>query len=426
MRCNIGSIDKERVGEIYAPLFFRSHMCSECCPDMICLEAEYFTLNRILLQSIALWPFQQSKLVQFQSIIILTILISAIVCQIPACMTSKLSFKDVLKALSRIFFLMILVVHYGSFRINIKSIKKLMQRLHCACTKLTDKTEIAIIQQYGWEAKRYTAILVVGFSGEGCAFFLSQIAVAFSDVVLPINESRLPRLQKTTEYIIGEQNFFPLILPHIDTAMIIGVISWIAMGTLMIAYLQHTCGMFKIACYRIENAMEINIPKNSNLKIGRPISEKIIYAVNIHREAMKLSELLISRFDTMYFCLTVLAVITLSLNFFEISETVTSKEKITEAIFPTASVLVIILYVFFANFIGQNVTDHNNEIYNAAYNMRWYKCPLHEQRLILVLLQRKAKEFHLTCGGLFIASFECLATLVKATMSYFTLIYSAR
>jgi len=81
-------------------------------------------------------------------------------------------------------------------------------------------------------------------------------------------------------------------------------------------------------------------------------------------------------------------------------------------------------------------------------------CPLHVQRLIVLLLQRRAKEFQLTCGGLFIASFECFATvnnnkrskkyitleitnsavknyfqtlqLAKATMSYFTLIHSTR
>ncbi|EZA46607.1 hypothetical protein X777_04208, partial [Ooceraea biroi] len=48
---------------------------------MICLEAQYFNLNRILLQSTALWPFQQSKLVQLQFILISTVLMAAIFCQ---------------------------------------------------------------------------------------------------------------------------------------------------------------------------------------------------------------------------------------------------------------------------------------------------------------------------------------------------------
>jgi len=33
------------------------------------------------------------------------------------------------------------------------------------------------------------------------------------------------------------------------------------------------------------------------------------------------------------------------------------------------------------------------------------------EKLVLFLLQRGIKEHHLTCGGLFVASFECFATV---------------
>jgi len=45
------------------------HICFEHNIDMIFLKAQYFNLNRILLQSTALWPFQQSKFAQLQFII---------------------------------------------------------------------------------------------------------------------------------------------------------------------------------------------------------------------------------------------------------------------------------------------------------------------------------------------------------------------
>jgi len=40
--------------------------------------------------------------------------------------------------------------------------------------------------------------------------------------------------------------------------------------------------------YRIEHAMEINVPKSINANDGLAIYKKIVYAINIHREAMKL------------------------------------------------------------------------------------------------------------------------------------------
>jgi len=61
---------------------FFYNMCSEYSIDMICLEAEYFNVNRILLQAIGLWPFQQSKFARLQYIIIMITLASITLCQV--------------------------------------------------------------------------------------------------------------------------------------------------------------------------------------------------------------------------------------------------------------------------------------------------------------------------------------------------------
>ncbi|XP_011705109.1 PREDICTED: uncharacterized protein LOC105460363 [Wasmannia auropunctata] len=68
--------------------------------------------------------------------------------------------------------------------------------------------------------------------------------------------------------------------------------------------------------------------------------------------------------------------------------------------------------------------DHNNHIFVTIYRVQWYEAPLRIQRILLFLLQRGAKSFTLGVGGLFIGSLECFATLVKASVSYFTVMYS--
>ncbi|KAH0946896.1 hypothetical protein HN011_004503 [Eciton burchellii] len=391
---------------------------------MICLEAQYFNLNRILLQGIALWPFQQSKFVQLQFIIIFIILVTAIISQITIFATTKYTFKLALKIFSCVLPFIAVLIHYNSFRINIKILKNLMTQLHNACIKLKDKNEISIVQRYGWEAKRYiTAFLLIFFLLES-TFWASQIILPFLDIVE--NRSQSHPLEIETEYFIDQEKYFYIILIHMNTAIFIGILSLIAMAALLIAYFQHTCAMFKIACYRMEHTVEINVLKNISLGNEPSISKKIVYAVNIHRDAIKLSELLVSSFDTTYFCLTMFSVIALSLNLFQIFQNIASTDNITEISFPIVLVLVLTFYMFFANYFGQSVIDHSNGIYRAAYNIRWYMCPVHVQKLIVLLLQRRAKEFHLTCGGLFVASFECFATLVKATMSYFTFMHSTR
>jgi len=100
---------------------------------------------------------------------------------------------------------------------------------------------------------------VLFLSGASISFG-SQIAIS-SDVASSINESRSRRLPIVTEYFIDQEKFFYLILLHINAAFFIGILSLIAMGALMIVYVQHTCGMFRIAWYELEHNNEY---KNQN------------------------------------------------------------------------------------------------------------------------------------------------------------------
>lgn len=45
------------------------------------------------------------------------------------------------------------------------------------------------------------------------------------------------------------------------------------------------------------------------------------------------------------------------------------------------------------------------------YNVQWYMAPLHIQKMMLFLLQKGTKAFHLMLGGIFIGSMESAATV---------------
>lgn len=78
-------------------------------------------------------------------------------------------------------------------------------------------------------------------------FFLS-IWPRFLDIILPMNESR-PRyeIELISEYSLDQGKYYYIIMLHMNAAICIGGIAFIATGTMLIAYLKHACGMFKIA-----------------------------------------------------------------------------------------------------------------------------------------------------------------------------------
>jgi len=67
--------------------------------------------------------------------------------------------------------------------------------------------------------------------------------------ILSINKSRSQRLQIlfTTEYFIDEEKYFYLLLLYQNLTFCIGLFGVLATGSMLIAYLQHACGMFQLA-----------------------------------------------------------------------------------------------------------------------------------------------------------------------------------
>ncbi|XP_025073593.1 uncharacterized protein LOC112552482 [Pogonomyrmex barbatus] len=182
---------------------------------MICLKTQYFSLNRILLLAIGLWPYQQSKFTQCQFIFLFGILSTCIIFMV----------------------------------------KKLLIKLQDICNELKDKNEIAIIEEYGYVAKRYTLALI-----------------------------------------------------------------------------------------------------SKNLS-----SEK------------------------------------------------TSKEVYLPIIIVGAN----IIYLFLANSIGQDITDHNAYVFATVYKVQWYVTPIGIQKMLLFLLQKGTKDFIMNVGGFFFPSLECFAMVRK-------------
>ncbi|KAH0948755.1 Or9e92 [Eciton burchellii] len=393
---------------------------------MICLESQHFNVQKILLLIIGLWPFQQTNFVRLRFIFLTSILITACLFQFTAFVTLECTSDIIFKIFSPAIYILLILIKYIWFRINMETVRNLLIQLQYIYNELKDENEIAIIKRYGYNAKYYTiALTVVIF----CGTFLIIVIQCWTDivnVVLPTNESRSHYLYFVAEYFIDQEKHFYLILFHINTSFFIGGFVLSATGMTLFAYFQHICGMFKVSSYRIKQAITIDMMQNIIVKKDNVMLKKIICAVDIHRQAMKLSQVLISRFEMMFFWITPPLVMCLSINLFRIFQIVSTRYNIDEVILPSLLAFIAIAYMFLAHYTGQDVTNHNNYVIAAAYDTQWYIAPLHIQKLILFLLQRGTKDFTLNIGGLLIASLECFATLIKASISYFTVIYSMR
>ncbi|XP_070152681.1 odorant receptor 9a-like isoform X2 [Polyergus mexicanus] len=380
----------------------------------------------ILLLTLGLWPYQQSIFDRLRFIFFLGILTTAILFQFTIFLNSKCTADFVVKILSNALFFTTFVIHYIFFAINIETVKDLLTQLQYVYDKLKNEYENAIVEKYNYNAERYTIALTAISMGGIFVLIIAQLWSNIINIILPTNVSQSRRLPIMTEYFVDQEKYYFLIILHLNAALCIGVAGMVSVGTMLIAYLEHTCGLFKISSYRIKRAMRVIILQNINPKNNILMLEEIRCAVDIHRQAMKLSKILVSKFEAMLFCLITTGVISLSLNLFQIFRIASIGESIDKILIPSLFVFCSILYMFCANYVGQNITDYNNRVFDTVYNVQWYIAPLHIQKLMLFLLQSNAQDFTLGVGGFFIGSLECFATLVKTSVSYFTVIYSTQ
>ncbi|KAL6425033.1 hypothetical protein ACFW04_009378 [Cataglyphis niger] len=436
---------------------------------MISVDCLNISLNRTLLLLVGLWPYQQSKLVQFQIILVITILTTCIIFQFTAFLTSKCTPDLFINVFSSALFFLLFLIQYAWFSINTKVY--LLDRLLNIYNDLTDKNEIRIMEEYGSYARRYTIglisktialefhkILSVCFVLKRLVNFCSKpsqrmcillslkrslvIVIIFApvlilypfwphifDILLSINESSSrPSLKGiyVSEYFIDQEKYFNLILLHGNAALFLGIVTLLGTGTLLIANEQYACGMFRIASYRLEQALAVDTLRKNNSRNKNLIHNKLIHAVDMHREAMKFSDSSVSKFKIMFAFMIVTGVISAILNFFRLFQALLFGYDAEELLLPLLSVIIYISYIFVGDYVAQEVMDHNNDVFATAYNIQWYTASLNVQKMILFLLQRSTKDFNLNIAGLIIGSLEGAASLLSTTLSYFTVLYSIR
>ncbi|XP_039311527.1 uncharacterized protein LOC120359122 [Solenopsis invicta] len=379
-------------------------------------------INRILLIAVGLWPYKQSKLTRFQCIFFCVILSSGIIFQVTPLITLKCTMELVIKVLSSVSFCLIFLIQYNTCCLKIELVKNLLMQLEHIHNKLTDKNEIAIVYKYSGIGQRYTVMFTALAIGGLFIITISQIwLIAAVDSSINASESHYVFIM---EYFIDQEKYFYLVLLHTYVVICVGVIVIVTTSTMVITYVEHTCGMFKIASYRIEHAVHMSIQNTLQNKIL--MTKGIICAVDIHRQAMKMSEHFVALFEKCIFVLTGCSLMCFTLNLFQLSQTTSFTNNYNKLFLPSMYAIISVLYMLIANYIGQSVIDHNNDLFVTVYNVQWYKSPLYVQRMILFLLQRGTKKFTLNICGLYDGSIEWFATLMKAAVSYFTLMHSVQ
>ncbi|XP_011685471.1 PREDICTED: uncharacterized protein LOC105448522 [Wasmannia auropunctata] len=243
----------------------------------------------------------------------------------------------------------------------------------------------------------------------GCfSFIVMQFVPDLLDIVKPLNKSRPRILLHEAKYLTNQEKYFHIVIMQEVIGIFITGTTGVAAETFSLVNALHAFALFKIASYRMEHMLRVDVSQLSPAKNYIILHDKITAAVNIHRRALEFSELLKTSFGFSYLFMVVTAIFTATISLFRLFRIIMMQQNKIEILKLICYVIFLFLLLVIGNFVGQEFINHDSYVHRAICNTKWYNAPLKIQKFILFLMRKTTKSYKVDAGGLFSPSLEVI------------------
>ncbi|KAM0731127.1 Odorant receptor 13a [Formica fusca] len=383
-------------------------------------DGRNYRINKILLSCIGQWPYQTKR----SSSAIIVIIVSLTGTQFVAKICGLLSIEDIdifIDSLSP------LVVDIGcgikliTCILKAREIKALFDRIQSDWQLLMKSTHIKILNNYAQNGRTFTIIYA-------SAFYSALVLFMLVPLLQPLflhstsNNTARPLLHRVEYYIDMDKYYFPILVHGYATAIICVSIA-IAADTMYVIMIQHVCGLFKIIGQQLEN-----IIKEDNLEINLKPSVKddepyknIIKSIHAHKNALRFVNLVEATFSQMFLILAGFNMLIMSMTGVT---AVTNMNKPEEFLRQITFACALLVHLFFESFQAQSLIDHSAYIHISLMNIAWYQTSFRTRKILIFMIMKTREPCVLTAGKIFVISMDTFSTIVRTSVSYFTMLRS--
>ncbi|XP_076664266.1 uncharacterized protein LOC143366798 [Andrena cerasifolii] len=222
-------------------------------------------------------------------------------------------------------------------------------------------------------------------------------------------------------YPFDEDRYYIYFWTHMTVGICVVSIVYTACDTLYMYGVQHACGLLAVAGYRFKIAVE-NYAYNEkeSVKTMDLAYKKVCSSIRGHKRALRFIQDIHELHSTYLAIIVVLVITAFSITLVKMS--------LTEAGFEFYKYLgflvVQLIHLFFLTSQGQFVQNAYDELYNEMYGGQWYNSSCKTQMLYLLALRGSLTAPVLSAGGLLPLTLETFAEVLKASVSYFTVLKS--
>ncbi|XP_029663213.1 putative odorant receptor 85d [Formica exsecta] len=232
--------------------------------------------------------------------------------------------------------------------------------------------------------------------------------------LLPTNETYTARYLFRLEHVLDVDKYFNLLMLHGIISVFYIVSVPIAVDSMFVLCIQHACALFEGIKYKIQHIRGSDFVTLKPNIMDDEAFHVIIDCIKLYKRALKFSDLLSSTFETCFFFLLGNVVIALSFNAAELDEIIRI----------VAANMGQLLHIFYLSFMSQRLIDHSSGLQEAIYSCEWYKISLRSRQLLRFTLMRVIKPCQIKAGKIYVMSMENFSSILKVSVSYFTMLTS--
>ncbi|XP_072757407.1 odorant receptor 9a-like [Anoplolepis gracilipes] len=384
-------------------------------------DNRYYHLNKTFLSIIGQWPFQSRLESNVMVIITLLFVCSLTALELLGLIAGITDLSIFMENTSPLLINSLIFVKLINSLYNKYKMKDLLEHIEETWKMTNFGPENKILQNYAEQSKILSIQYAFGLYSAWIFYSTMPIVISGIHSFLPTNETYTTKLIYRLEHVLDVDKYFNLLMLHAFISVFYVVSVPVAVDGMFVLCIQHACALFESIKYKIQHI------RGSDFVMLKPnIADDeayhlIVDCVKSYKCALKFSDLLSSTYDTSFFFLLGNAVIGLSFN---AAELVMVDTQLDEMIRIVAANMGQLIHIFYLSFISQRLIDHSSGLQEAIYNCDWYKFSLRSRQLLRFTLMRAMKPCQIKAGKMYIMSLENFSSMLKVSMSYFTMLTS--
>ncbi|XP_051166642.1 odorant receptor 67b-like [Leptopilina boulardi] len=387
-------------------------------------ESRYFKINKLALFVIGQWVYQTVAMKIITRILILLSLTSAIIPQFNFLFSVVGNSDATFECLPPILLVLLCYFQFAIFTIKQGKLRILVKHMENDWNFWTSKIERTILLKTAKHGNRLTILYAINMYSSVLIFISMSMAPIVFDHFLPLNETRPRLLVYAAKFPLDENKYLSWLLVHGSITSLCNLTVMFACESMFAVTTQHVCGLFAIVSHHLKNIIKDANKEQKYIIIKDSMSyEQLRSSIKWHNHALQYSKTLNSCFSPLLFWSVGLNVIAISSL---LIQTLNSIGTFTLAIKYGIFASACLIHLFCLTLPAQNLLDSSLLVSRGTYNGEWYNLPLYGQKLLVPIILRGQIPSTLTVGKFCTMDMIAFATLLKTSVSYFTVLSSMR